>query len=86
VGSRNHQEQLLQAEKDKFAVGKSTNYLIVQDGVYLAQQRSSELAARSDWMKAQRALDRSLRSLLEKNEIYLDGAIEEQVKQDVQVF
>jgi hypothetical protein len=39
-----------------------------------------EVAARSDWMKAQLALDRSLGSLLEKNNIRLDNAIEEQVR------
>jgi outer membrane protein TolC len=80
VESRNYQEQWLQAEKDKFAVGESTNYLIVQDEAYLAQARSTEVAARSDWMKAQLALDRSPGSLLQKNEIRLDDAIEEQVK------
>ncbi len=31
VESRNYQQQLLQAEFDKFSVGESTNYLIVQD-------------------------------------------------------
>jgi outer membrane protein TolC len=80
VESRNYQEQLLQAEKDKFAVGESTNYLIVQDEAYLAQARSTEVAARSDWMKAQLALDRSLGTLLEKNNIQLDSAIKEQVR------
>jgi outer membrane protein TolC len=77
VESSNYQAQLLQAEKDKFAVGESTNYLIVQDEAYLAQARSTEVAARSDWMKAQLALDRSLGSLLEKNNIELDQAIED---------
>jgi outer membrane protein len=75
VESRNFQEQLLQAEKDKFAVGESTNFLIVQDQAYLAQARSTEVAARSDWMKAQITLDRSLGNLLEKNSIALDDAI-----------
>jgi outer membrane protein len=60
VESREYQQQLLQAEKDKFAVGESTNYLIVQDQAYLAQARSTEVAARSDWMKAQITLDQTL--------------------------
>jgi outer membrane protein TolC len=51
VESRNYQQQLLQAEIDKFAVGASTNFMIVQDEAYLAQARSTEVAARSDWMK-----------------------------------
>ena len=74
VESRDYQQQLLQAEKDKFSVGESTNFLIVQDQAYLAQARSTEVAARSDWMKARIALDRA-RNLLEKNNISLDDAI-----------
>ena len=75
VESRNFQQQLLQAELDKFAVGASTNLLIVQDQAYLAQARSTEVAARSNWMKARIALDRALGNLLEKNNIILDDAI-----------
>ncbi len=80
VESRNYQEQLLQAEIDKFAVGESTNFLIVQDEAYLAQARSTEVAARSDWMKAQLALDRSLGDLLEKNGIEFDDVVHETMK------
>ncbi len=75
VESSNYQQQLLQAEQDKFAVGASTNYLIIQDQAYLAQARSTEVAARSDWMKARLALDRALGNLLEKNNIVFDDAI-----------
>ena len=75
VESRNYQEQLLQAEQDKFSVGESTNFLIIQDQAYLAQARSTEVAARSDWMKARITLDRTLGNLLEKNNISLDDAI-----------
>lgn len=75
VESRNYQQQLLQAEIDKFAVGESTNFLIVQDEAYLAQARSTEVAARSDWMKARLSLDRALGNLLEKNSIVFDDAV-----------
>jgi outer membrane protein len=75
VESRNYQQQLLQAEIDKFAVGASTNFMIVQDQAYLAQARSTEVAARSDWMKAQLALDRALGNLLEKNSVVFDDVI-----------
>jgi outer membrane protein TolC len=80
VESRNYQQQLLQAEIDKFAVGASTNFMIVQDEAYLAQARSTEVAARSDWMKARLSLDRALGDLLEKNNIVFDDAIREQVR------
>jgi outer membrane protein len=73
VESRNYQQQLLQAEIDKFAVGASTNFMIVQDEAYLAQARSTEVAARSDWMKARLSLDRALGDLLEKNNIVFDN-------------
>ncbi|MBE7182148.1 MAG: TolC family protein, partial [Terriglobus roseus] len=76
VESRNYQQQLLQAEIDKFSVGESTNYLIVQDQAYLAQARSTEVAARSDYQKAQLALDRALGDLLQKNGIVFDDAIQ----------
>ncbi len=80
VESRNYQQQLLQAEIDKFAVGASTNFLIVQDQAYLAQARSTEVAARSDYMKAQLALDRALGDLLQKNGIVYDDAIKGQLR------
>jgi outer membrane protein len=80
VESRDYQQQLLQAEIDKFAVGASTNFMIVQDEAYLAQARSTEVAARSDWMKAQLSLQRALGSLLETNNIVLENAIREQVQ------
>lgn len=80
VESRNYQQQLLQAEIDKFAVGASTNFMIIQDQAYLAQARSTEVAARSNWMKAQMSLDRALGDLLEKNHIQLDDAIQGEVR------
>ena len=80
VESANYQQQLLQAEIDKFSVGASTNYLIIQDQAYLAQARSTEVAARSDWIKAEIALDRSRGDLLQKNRIELDDAIRGEVR------
>jgi outer membrane protein TolC len=80
VESRNYQQQLLQAEIDKFAVGASTNFMIVQDEAYLAQARSTEVAARSDWMKARLSLDRALGNLLEQNNIVFDDAIRATVR------
>lgn len=80
VSSRDYQQQLLQAELDKFTVGESTNFLIVQDEAYLAQARSTEVAARSDWMKARMSLDRALGNLLEKNGIILDQGIEDKLQ------
>ncbi len=73
--SRQYQSQLLDAERDKLSVGQSTDLAVLQDEAYLAQARSTEIAARSDWKKAQIELDHDLGDLLEKNHIVLDDAI-----------
>ena len=77
--SRGFQEQLLQAERDKLEFGQSTNLLVVQDEAYLAQARSTEIAARSNYQKARIELDRALGDLLEKNGISLDQSIQGQL-------
>jgi outer membrane protein TolC len=78
--SREYQEQLLQSERDKLSVGESTNLLVIQNETYLAQARSTEIAARSNWKKAQIDLDHALGNLLERNGIKLDDAISGSVR------
>ena len=78
--SRDYQDQLLQATKDLVEFGQSTNLNVVQNVAFLAQARSTEIAARSNWKKAQIELDRSLGDLLEKNGISLDDAVQGSVK------
>ncbi len=80
VTSRELQEQLLRAERDRLEFGQSTNLLVVQNEAYLSQARSTEIAARSNYQKAQIELDRSLGDLLEKNGISLEDAVQGQVK------
>lgn len=75
IQSRQYQEQLLSAEKDKLSVGASTNLLVIQQQAYLSQARSTEVTARSVWIKARVALDRALGSILEKNNIRFDNAV-----------
>ena len=75
VASRNFQQQLLDAERDKLSVGQSTDLAVLQNEAYLAQARSTEIAARSNYMKARIELDHNLGDLLEKNNIQLDDAI-----------
>jgi outer membrane protein len=74
--SRDYQQQLLEAERDKLSVGQSTDLAVLQNEAYVAQARSTEIAARSNWMKAHIELDRALGNLLEKNNIALDDAID----------
>ena len=78
--SREYQDQLLQATKDLVEFGQSTNLAIVQNVAFLAQARSTEIAARSNWKKAQIELDRSLGDLLDKNGISLDDAVQGSIK------
>ena len=73
--SREYQEQLLGAERDKLSVGASTNFLVIQQATYLAQARSTEVAARSVWIKARVALDRSIGNLLERNGITYEDSL-----------
>lgn len=77
--SRHYQEQLLDAERDKLSVGQSTDLAVLQDEAYLAQARSTEIAARSNYMKARIELDHALGDLLEKNGISLDDAVRGQL-------
>ncbi len=73
--SRVYQEQLVSAERDKLSVGASTNLLVIQQQGYLAQARSTEVSARSVWIKARVALDRAVGNLLDKNGITYDDSV-----------
>jgi outer membrane protein TolC len=73
--SREYQSELLDAERDKLSVGQSTDLAVLQNEAYLAQAKSTEIAARSNWMKARISLDYALGDLLEKNHVELDEAI-----------
>ncbi len=75
VQSRQYQEQLVSAERDKLSVGASTNFLVIQQESYLAQARSTEVASRSVWIKARVALDRAVGDLLERNGISYDQSL-----------
>jgi outer membrane protein len=73
--SREYQSELLDAERDKLSVGQSTDLAVLQNEAYLAQAKSTEIAARSNWMKARISLDYALGDSLEKNHVELDDAI-----------
>jgi outer membrane protein TolC len=74
VQSRVLQEQSLEIEQEKYAVGLSTNYLILQYQSYVAQARSTEVAARGTYVKAREALGRALGETLENHNISIDDA------------
>lgn len=76
---RKLQEESLSIEQEKFAVGLSTNFLVIQYQSLLAQARSAEVSARSAYVKAKVQLERSLGRTLENNNVQIDEAIRGQV-------
>ena len=78
--SRGAQEQLLSAEQDKLEFGQSTPLSVLQDEAYVAQAKSTEIAARSNYQKAAIELDRTLGDLLDKNGISVEDAVQGQIK------
>ena len=56
-----------------------TDLAVLQDEAYLAQARSTEIAARSNYMKARIDLDHALGDLLDKDHISLDDAVRGQL-------
>jgi outer membrane protein len=75
VQSRVLQEQSVQVELDTFDVGLATNYLVIQYQTYLAQARSTEVAAKGAYAKAKLALDRATASTLEVNRVSMPEAV-----------
>ncbi len=72
--SRELQEQSLALEREKFAVGLSTTFLITEYQAFVAQARSTEVAARSAYVKARNALERAVGKTLENNNVSIDDA------------
>jgi outer membrane protein len=68
------QEQSLQIEQAKFDVGASTSFFVIQYESQLAQARSTEVAARSAYVKARAALQRAIGSILDENRVSIDAA------------
>jgi outer membrane protein len=74
VQSRILQEQSVKVEQKTFDVGLATNYLVIQYQTYLAQARSTEVAAKGAYAKARVALDRATASTLEANQVSVEEA------------
>ena len=74
VQSRILQEQSVKVEQKTFAVGLATNYLVIQYQTYLAQARSTEVAAKGSYVKAKVALDRATATTLEVNRVSIQEA------------
>jgi outer membrane protein len=69
------QEQSLAIEQDKFDVGLSTNFLVIQYQGFVAQARSTEVAALDAYAKAKAQYERSVGLTLNIHNVSIDDAI-----------
>ena len=60
------QDQLLNAEMEKFRAGYTTNFAVIEQQSFLAQAQTTEIAAQAAQMKARVQLDRALGDTLER--------------------
>ena len=79
VQSRVLQQQSVDVEQQKFKVGLSTNFQVIQFQSFLAQARSTEVAAKGAYAKAKLALDRATGRTLETNNVSIDEAYQGRV-------
>ena len=66
VQTRQLQQEALEAEQQRYAVGASTSFFVIQIQRDLTQAQTTELIARGNYAKARAALDRALGVTLEK--------------------
>ena len=75
VEVRKLQEQSLSIEQERYDVGLSTTFLVLQYQSYLAQARTTEIAAKSVYAKARTALNRAIGVTLVINNVSVSDAI-----------
>ena len=75
VQARRYQQESLEAEQMKYEVGASTAFFVIQYESLLAQAKSTEVAAKSAYVKARAALERATGDILEQHQISLDAGI-----------
>jgi outer membrane protein len=71
---------VLQAEEEKYRVGATTSFFLIQYQRDLVQARSDEVLARSLYAKSQTALERAVGLVLVRHNIVLDEALAGEVK------
>ena len=75
------QEDALQAEQEKYSVGATTSFFLIQYQRDLAQARSDEVLAESLYAKAQTALERAVGMTLSRHNIEFDDAVKGEMRQ-----
>lgn len=79
VKNRQLQEQTLDAEQKKYALGASTIFFVIQTQRDLAQARAAEVTALSTYARARNQLDLATGQILSANNISMDEAVRGQV-------
>ncbi len=69
------QQQSLDIEQEKFGVGLSTNFLVIQYQSFLAQSKSTEVAALDAYAKARAQFERAAGLTLDVHNISIDDAM-----------
>ncbi len=80
VEVRKLQEQSLKIEQERYGVGLSTTFLVLQYQSYLAQARTTEIAAKAIFAKARTALDRAIGATLETHHVSVGDAFAGRVR------
>ncbi|MDZ4800711.1 MAG: TolC family protein, partial [Bryobacteraceae bacterium] len=80
VKSRVLQEQTLDAEQKKYALGASTVFFVIQAQRDLAQAQGAEVASLSSYNRARVSLNRSTGKILDIYSVSIDEAVKGQVK------
>ncbi len=74
VQTRQLQEEALEAEQERYGVGASTSYVVIQYQRDLAQARSTEVVTAGNYAKSKAALDRATGETLTSNNVAVDEA------------
>jgi outer membrane protein len=77
AATRQLQQQLLNAEIEKFRTGYSTNFAVIQQQTYLAEAETTEIMAEAAWNKSAIQLERALGNTLKRQGITIKDALPE---------
>ncbi len=77
ASTRRLQQQLLNAEIEKFRTGYSTNFALIQQETYLAEAETTEIMAQAAWKKSAIELERALGNTLKRQGITIKDALPE---------
>jgi len=80
VETRQLQEEALAAEQERYQVGASTSFFVIQYQRDLEQARSTEVIAKNNYAKARAALERATGATLARNDVEVRDAYQGRVQ------